>query len=422
MSAGAESLSQAISQNAMHTQVAHPPEFSTPTGTLSAAVAPTSGGLFAVEGAHAGTAMESATAIPPAAATSPTMFAAPMAPAAPMAATPPPMAPVGPLPAYGADLRPATPTITASPDPDGQLADIGTGQPVQRRRRHHAARRRQQGRGGAHVGLRPDGSHRKCTSPQPLPVQRRARYQPRVPPRTDCGASSRPSHAKNPSCAGPSAIATTAPPSWSPTWPSGWIPPHVEIPTGVHLSPRRSAAADSRPCSATRRSSRPGPRASTCRPTRTSTRSRCRCAPATCPPSTTSTGSSPRPPTGATDCRGSRTPWPRPASPAPASWTPRLTCSASTCALSLTQVLKAYPESVDAATIGNWQLLAAIDALVTGQKTALNYHFAWFQALHMATQRAQHEPALSIPNRTATSRQAPSRRHLPSPRTSRRRP
>ena len=49
------------------------------------------------------------------------------------------------------------------------------------------------------------------------------------------------------------------------------------------------------------------------------------------------------------------------------------------------KVFKAYPESVDAATIGNWQLLAAIDALVTGQKTALNYHFAWFQALHMAS-------------------------------------
>jgi hypothetical protein len=49
-------------------------------------------------------------------------------------------------------------------------------------------------------------------------------------------------------------------------------------------------------------------------------------------------------------------------------------------------VLTAYPDSVDAAAVGNWQLLAAIAALVAGQKTTLNYHFAWFQALNMATQ------------------------------------
>lgn len=50
------------------------------------------------------------------------------------------------------------------------------------------------------------------------------------------------------------------------------------------------------------------------------------------------------------------------------------------------KVLNAYPGTLDTTSIGNWQLLAAIAALVAGQKTTLNYHFAWFQALNMATQ------------------------------------
>lgn len=45
------------------------------------------------------------------------------------------------------------------------------------------------------------------------------------------------------------------------------------------------------------------------------------------------------------------------------------------------QVLDTYPDHVDAAAVGNWQLLATIDALVAADKTAAHYHFAWFQAL-----------------------------------------
>ncbi|MCV7195714.1 DUF5631 domain-containing protein [Mycobacterium angelicum] len=44
------------------------------------------------------------------------------------------------------------------------------------------------------------------------------------------------------------------------------------------------------------------------------------------------------------------------------------------------KVLDSYPGNVDAHDVGNWQLLAAIDALTAGDKTAANYHFAWFQA------------------------------------------
>ena len=43
-----------------------------------------------------------------------------------------------------------------------------------------------------------------------------------------------------------------------------------------------------------------------------------------------------------------------------------------------TRVLDAYPDHIDADDVGNWQLLAAIDALVAGDKAAANYHLAWF--------------------------------------------
>jgi Family of unknown function (DUF5631)/Family of unknown function (DUF5632) len=42
------------------------------------------------------------------------------------------------------------------------------------------------------------------------------------------------------------------------------------------------------------------------------------------------------------------------------------------------RVLDSYPDHVDAADLGNWQLLAAIEALVNGDKRAANYHLAWF--------------------------------------------
>lgn len=44
------------------------------------------------------------------------------------------------------------------------------------------------------------------------------------------------------------------------------------------------------------------------------------------------------------------------------------------------RVLDSYPDNVDLHEVGNWQLLAAIDALVADDKTSANYHLAWFQA------------------------------------------
>jgi hypothetical protein len=49
------------------------------------------------------------------------------------------------------------------------------------------------------------------------------------------------------------------------------------------------------------------------------------------------------------------------------------------------RVLDSYPDHVDPADVGNWQLLAAIEALVHEDKTAANYHLAWFLACNTAT-------------------------------------
>jgi Family of unknown function (DUF5631)/Family of unknown function (DUF5632) len=51
------------------------------------------------------------------------------------------------------------------------------------------------------------------------------------------------------------------------------------------------------------------------------------------------------------------------------------------------RVLDSYPDHVDAHDVGNWQLLAAIDALVAGDKSAANYHLAWFQACNSTSRR-----------------------------------
>ncbi len=51
------------------------------------------------------------------------------------------------------------------------------------------------------------------------------------------------------------------------------------------------------------------------------------------------------------------------------------------------RVLESYPDAVDAADVGNWQLLTTIDALVGGRADVAAYHFAWFRAHSLAAQR-----------------------------------
>lgn len=51
-------------------------------------------------------------------------------------------------------------------------------------------------------------------------------------------------------------------------------------------------------------------------------------------------------------------------------------------------VLGNYPGTIEPVAVGNWQLLATIDALINSQTTLANYHFAWFHA--QALQREGH--------------------------------
>lgn len=53
------------------------------------------------------------------------------------------------------------------------------------------------------------------------------------------------------------------------------------------------------------------------------------------------------------------------------------------------RVLQSYPNHVEAAAVTDWQLLAAIDALVSRDRIGATYHFAWFQALGQAPQNRQ---------------------------------
>lgn len=50
--------------------------------------------------------------------------------------------------------------------------------------------------------------------------------------------------------------------------------------------------------------------------------------------------------------------------------------------------LSRYPGSVSVADLGNWQLLAATEALIAGEMHRANYHFAWFLAHAGASQKA----------------------------------
>ncbi|MDI3313413.1 MAG: DUF5631 domain-containing protein [Mycobacterium sp.] len=53
------------------------------------------------------------------------------------------------------------------------------------------------------------------------------------------------------------------------------------------------------------------------------------------------------------------------------------------------RVLDGYPDRVDQNELGNWQLLAAIDALVAGDEGGANYHLAWFLACTATAARRQ---------------------------------
>jgi hypothetical protein len=53
-------------------------------------------------------------------------------------------------------------------------------------------------------------------------------------------------------------------------------------------------------------------------------------------------------------------------------------------------VLEDYPDAVVPAAVGDWQLLSAVEALIDGSPMIANYHFAWFQARARGSEAADH--------------------------------
>lgn len=382
ISAGTEALSH-NAFDAISTPVHHQPEFSPPPAMNSATTTPTAGSHFAFETAAAPASEATTNYIPPAQNPS-AFYAAPM-PAAPMP-TAPPVAPVGPLPAYGADLRPPISTPVAPPPSAPPLAPspasapvspaAGAGslnqssvvrqQPTAPNAQTPAVAATEHAVAAATAGaLTGAASGRKAarTRLQSL-IEAVARQEPKL--RWAIGDRE-----------DGTTILTT-------DLASGWIPPHVEIPSGVEVLPpaRRRGGLEAMLGDATNTASwTPGqylPSAADVDPVPMSFRSR------QLP--------------GVDDLNWELT--------QAANWRdglPRLAHTLAKAGVAGTgileseadllrehlhaigqKVLESYADTVATAAVANWQLLAAIDALIGGRKTELNYHFAWFQALSMA--------------------------------------
>jgi len=384
VSAGAEQLSQAISQgaqNAMHTPVVQPTEFSTPTGTLSAATIPSSGGAMAVEQAYTPA---------PAAPLSATVFnpPAPMS-VAPVAATPPPISSGGPLPAYGADLRAATPTVNTPPPivpPPSTAptsAPISSPNPTSGLAQPAVVSKAPASAGpmnAAPVGITESGSAATASGAMAGASAARSSARARLRRYVEAVARQEPRlrWAVGDREDGTTILVTDMD--------SGWIPPGIEIPAGVKL-----LSPESRHTSFEKllreavliETWSPGqflPNDESAEPVAMSLRAR----------DLPTVDDLNWEITQATNWRDGL---------------PRLAHTLTKAVVGGTGVLDtetdllrehlraisdevyaAYPDSVDPQAVGSWQLLAAIDALVSGSRTALNYHFAWFRALHTAQQ------------------------------------
>lgn len=381
---------ESFSHTAASPTVTHHPEFSTPTGTLTPATSPSSGGFYGGEGAGSVAAAQSP-AMTTAAAPSPTMIAAAPVPAAPsMTAGPPPMAPAGPLPTYGSDLRPAAAVISTPTTPPPPLASAplsapvnpasgagGITQPavVSKPAAGAASPAASPAAGVAESTLattasgaaaREASAHRAAQSRLLRLVEAVARQQPRL--RWAIGERDD----------GTTVLVTDLA--------CGWIPPGVEIPVGIQLLPptrRRGGLEALLGDAAIIETWTPGqylPSAADAEPVSMSLRAR---------------------DLPAVDDFN----WQLTQTTNRRDGLPRLAHTLTKAGIAATgildeesellrehlrsaseAVLGSYADRIDTDAVGNWQLLTAIDALITGQKTALNYHFAWYHALNTAKQ------------------------------------
>lgn len=317
------------------------------------------------------------------------MYAAPVAaaPAAPVApiAAPPPAAPAGPLPAYGSDLRPAT---AAAPPPPAAAAPLSAAavNPAS----------------GTAAGNQPAVVRQQPTATTPATASPTGLVENALTSATAgavAGAASEQSIAQARLDRLLEAVARQEPKlKWAigdredgstvlvTDLASGWVPPHIEIPKGVELlTPEKRRGGLEHLLGETTNHSvwTPGhylPNAKDVEPVEMTFRAR-------------------RVPdidelnwelTQATNWRDGLPRLAHTLAKAGIAGTGVLDTEADLLYEHLTtirdKVVKSYPDAVDLNDVGNWQLLAAISGLIASDKTTLKYHFAWFQALSMATQ------------------------------------
>lgn len=380
MSAGAEALSQGISETAQQA-----PQNPTPP----APVAPTApSGGFAYE-APQHFSEPAAPAPAPTETTQQPMYAAPVAaaPAAPVAPmAPPPAAPAGPLPAYGSDLRPtaaaaAPPPPVAAPAPLSAPTSAASGTAAS----NQPAVVRQAPTAAAQTGVTPAGIAETAmgsaaTGAIAGAAAQQSIEQARLDRLLEAVARQEP---KLKWAIGDREDGTTV---LVTDLASGWIPPHIEIPKGVELlQPQKRRGGLEHLLGETVNHSiwTPGhylPNAKDVEPVEMTFRAR-------------------QVPdieelnwelTQATNWRDGLPRLAHTLTKAGIAGTGVLESEADLLYEHLTaargNVVRAYPGSVDPTDVGNWQLLAAISGLIAKDKTTLKYHFAWFQALSMATQ------------------------------------
>jgi hypothetical protein len=360
--------------------MAAPPAYTSPT-----AGAP----LF--ENAHAASTFDTAQApVAPPADANQTYMAAPASQAPVMPSTAAPVTPAGPLPAYGADLRPAAATAQASPAPMPSTAPASApvhpsnasplNQPAVVRQTPTAAGPVAQAPTGltesavAATGTGAVAGASAAQTQAELRLQRLLDAVARQEPQLRWAIGDRED--------GTTVLTTDLA--------SGWIPPHVEIPTGIKvLAPRlRTRTLEALLGETTLTAAyTPGqylPPAEDAEPVSMSIRAR---------------------DTHEVDELG----WELAQATKWRDGLPRLAHTLAKAASTGTgyldsevellrehlanvarQVLGDYPDHSDPAKVGNWQLLATIDALIKNEKTAANYHFAWFQALSLALKGEVH--------------------------------
>lgn len=389
MSAGTEALSNSAAHAMQPQAPIHPESMAAPP---MAPTTPTAGApLF--ETAHTATTYDTAQApAAPPPDTTQTYVAAPAAQAAPvMPSTAAPVAAQGPLPAYGADLRPPAATAPASPAPmpTGAAPASAPVHPSSASQLNQPAVVRQAPVSAGTPAAAPTGITENAVAATTTGAMTGAsaaqtQAQRRLNRLLDAVARQEPKlrWAIGDREDGNTVLATDLA--------SGWIPPHVEIPTGIkllkpgHRSRTLDALLGETTLTATYSPGHYVPPAEDAEPVSMSIRAR---------------------DTHDVDDLG----WELSQATKWRDGLPRLAHTLAKAASTGTgyldsevellrehlanvaqQVLTDYPEHVDAAKVGNWQLLATINALIKGEKTAANYHFAWFQALNLALKGGVH--------------------------------